>query len=234
MKEIIPFKKDIIFKTKIAKITDISLTHDYKVLENVIEGEFLLAGTYKMTEASVVNEEFIYSIPFSIALGDTVNRDSISLVLHDFNYEVKEDIMTIKVDLDMTCEEKQEGIKEMKEEVIERSVEETIDELIESEQEINNKNIEGNLSNMNISIMDNEVGIKQESEEKTKESIMALTNKVRNSKDTVTYKIYIVRENDSIETIAAKYNVALNDLIDYNDIESLSIGDKIVIPYKNE
>lgn len=228
MKEIIPFKKDIIFKTKIAKITDISLTHDYKVLENVIEGEFLLAGTYKMTEASVVNEEFIYSIPFSIAIGERINKDTISLVLHDFNYEVKEDVMTIKVDLDMTCEEKKEEIEE------ERTVEETIDELIESEQEISNKNIEGNISNMNISVMDNDIDIEQENEEKTKESIMALTNKVRNSKETVTYKVYIVRENDSIESIATKYNVTLNDLMDYNDIESLSIGDKIVIPYKNE
>lgn len=224
MKEIIPFKKDIIFKTKIAKITDISLTHDYKILDNVIEGEFLLAGTYKMTEASVVNEEFIYSIPFSIALGDTVNKDSISLVLHDFNYEVKEDVMTVKVDLDMSCEEKKE----------ERTVEETIDDLIESEQEISNEDIIGDVNNMNISIMDNEVEVKQETDEKTKESIMALTNKVRNSKDTVTYKIYIVRENDSIESIATKYNVTLSDLMDYNDIESLSIGDKIVIPYKNE
>lgn len=231
MKEIIPFKKDIIFKTKIAKITDISLTHDYKVLDNVIEGEFLLAGTYKMTEASVVNEEFIYSIPFSIAIGERINKDTISLILHDFNYEIKEDVMTIKVDLDMTCEEKK-GEKIIPEE--ERTVEETIDELIESEQEINNKNIKGNLSNMNINVMDNDIDIEQGYKEKTKESIMALTNKVRNSKETVTYKVYIVRENDSIENIAAKYNVTLNDLMDYNDIESISIGDKIVIPYKNE
>ena len=35
MNSIIPFKKNIIFKTKINEITDISLTHDYKILDNL-------------------------------------------------------------------------------------------------------------------------------------------------------------------------------------------------------
>lgn len=227
MKEIIPFKKDIIFNTKIAKITDISLTHDYKILENVIEGDFLLSGTYKMTEASVMNEEFIYNIPFSIAVGDDVEKESINLILHDFKYEVKGDIMTIKVELDMSCEEKkQEKIYEKEEDEIEKSIDEIIDKNVY-------RDIEVEEEKKDILFKEYEVNAKEQ--EEAKESIMSITNKVKKSNDTVTYKVYIVRENDTVETIASKYNVAINDLSDYNDIESISIGDKIVIPYvKNE
>ncbi len=233
MKEIIPFKKDIIFNTKIAKITDISLTHDYKILENVIEGDFLLSGTYKMTEASVMNEEFIYNIPFSIAVGDDVEKESINLILHDFKYEVKGDIMTIKVELDMSCEEisssefnLRKKIYEKEEDEIEKSIDEIIDKNVY-------RDIEVEEEKKDILFKEYEVNAKEQ--EEAKESIMSITNKVKKSNDTVTYKVYIVRENDTVETIASKYNVAINDLSDYNDIESISIGDKIVIPYvKNE
>ena len=61
MKEIIPLKKDIIFKTKIGEITNISLEHDYKILDDLVEGEVNINGTYKMTEASVIDEEFEYN-----------------------------------------------------------------------------------------------------------------------------------------------------------------------------
>ena len=46
MKEIIPLKKDIIFKTKIGEITNISLEHDYKILDDLVEGEVNINGTY--------------------------------------------------------------------------------------------------------------------------------------------------------------------------------------------
>lgn len=220
MKELIPFKKDIIFKSKIAKITDISLTHDYKVLDNVIEGEFLLAGSYKMTEASVLNEEFLYNIPFSIAIGERINKDTINLELEDFKYEIKGDVLTINVDLNMNCEEVLE----------EREVQNVIEDLIEVEQESNTENIVGDVNNVNISIVDNELDINQNIEE-TKESIMSITNKFRDSNESVKYKVYIVRENDTIDNIASKYNLSIKDLMDYNDVEIVSIGDKIVIPY---
>jgi LysM repeat protein len=232
LKEIIPFKKDIIFKTKIAKINDISLTHDYKILDNIIEGEFLLVGNYKMTEASVINEEFIYNIPFSIALSDRIDKDTINLTMHNFNYEIKGDVMSTKIELDMECEEKEEEKKpeEIKQEEI--KLEESIDEMIES-----NRNFE------EIIDMPEKLEIKEDEEKlvnakeeiETKNSIMNLTSKVKDSKETVSYKVYIVRENDNVDNIAAKYNVTLNDLMDYNDINTISIGDKLIIPYtKNE
>lgn len=45
-----------------------------------------------------------------------------------------------------------------------------------------------------------------------------------------TYKVYIVRENDSLETIIEKYDTSRDDLALYNDLNEIKIGDKIMIP----
>ena len=48
----------------------------------------------------------------------------------------------------------------------------------------------------------------------------------------VTYKVCIVRENDTIESIIEKYNTTLDKIKEYNVINELNIGDKIIIPYE--
>lgn len=47
----------------------------------------------------------------------------------------------------------------------------------------------------------------------------------------VTYKIYIVKENDTLDTILETYNVDKEELSKYNVLDSIKIGDKIIIPY---
>ena len=42
MKEIIPLKKDIVFKTVIGQITDINLEHNYDIKDNLVEGNVLI------------------------------------------------------------------------------------------------------------------------------------------------------------------------------------------------
>ena len=45
MKETIEFKKDCMLKTYASSISDITLSHDYKILEDTIEGYFDVAGS---------------------------------------------------------------------------------------------------------------------------------------------------------------------------------------------
>jgi hypothetical protein len=47
----------------------------------------------------------------------------------------------------------------------------------------------------------------------------------------VTYKIYIVKENDTLDTILETYKVDKEELSKYNVLDSIKIGDKIIIPY---
>ena len=221
MKEIIPLKKDIIFKTKVAEVTSINLEHDYKILDDMVEGTVYLSGSYKMTEASVIEEDFVYNIPFSIAISKRIDKDTIKIDIDDFKYEVIKDVMKVDISLELTCNEleRKEEIKEEKELEIEDNItnidfDNYIDDYFKDEnkyikiEEDTSTNIENNINNLTQNIINNE-------------------NKY------YTYKVYIVREGDTIDTICNKYNVKIEDLIDYNDIDNISIGDKVIIPYIN-
>lgn len=218
MKEIIPLKKDIIFKTKIGEITNISLEHDYKILDDLVEGEVNINGTYKMTEASVIDEEFEYKVPFGIAISKKVDKDTIKIDIDDFKYDINKDVLKVNIDLLLTCdelEEKEETKEEpddldnylndyFKDEIV---IPETKTESIEPI--INDIDIDNNISNITNTIINNE-------------------NKY------YTYKIYILREGDTIETICNKYNISKEELSLYNSLTDLKIGDKIIIPEINE
>ena len=54
--------------------------------------------------------------------------------------------------------------------------------------------------------------------------------KIIDDKDFATYKIYIIKEGDGVENILKNYNVSRELLEEYNDLNDLKIGDKIIIP----
>lgn len=71
MRQTIPFKKDITFKTKIGELTSISLENDLTLKgEDLVVGNFYINGTYKMIEASTKEEEYSYKIPCEIAISE--------------------------------------------------------------------------------------------------------------------------------------------------------------------
>lgn len=209
MKETIEFKKDIIFKTTIQEMTELDVTHEYKVLDDVIEGEFHVSGEYKMTEASVKHEEFLYNIPFAIALSERIKKESVNLVMDDYTYEIDKDILHLKMKLGMQYEEV-EIESETKEEEI-TSIDEMLDG-VEEEQEVisEEKDIE---------------------KEEVKEQIEEFSKKFNMPDNYITYKIHIMKSDETIDSIAMKYNVRIDDIKEYNKEEVYSIGDKIVIPY---
>ena len=49
----------------------------------------------------------------------------------------------------------------------------------------------------------------------------------------VTYHVYPVTENDTLDKIMEKYNVTKEDLAKYNNIEEIHTGDKLIIPANN-
>ena len=101
MRQIIPFQKEITFKTMISKITSISLEHTLELKENDnVLGDFIVSGSYKMTEASQIDEEFCYKIPIEIAIDKKYDSSNISLEIDDFVYEVvDEEKLLLKISL---------------------------------------------------------------------------------------------------------------------------------------
>ena len=45
-----------------------------------------------------------------------------------------------------------------------------------------------------------------------------------------TYSVYIFRQNDTIEMVMDKYQVSREELESYNDLSSLTVGTKIIVP----
>lgn len=208
MNETIPFKKDILFKTKISNITDISLEHDYKILDDLVEGDFILEGTYKITEASVINEDFFYKILFSIAITDRYKKETLNLSIKDFSYEIKNnDTLVINVELILNCEQKDE-----EEQIIEEVLKEEVEDINQEEdiREIPKELIDDEIKDIEIN---------------------SIIDSVKEKNDFVTYKIYLAKENDNLETISIKYNVKIEELKKYNNASEINIGDKIIIPY---
>lgn len=224
MNEIIPLKKDIIFKTRIGEITNITLDYDYKIDNDMVIGGVDVSGSYKMTEASINSEDFLYTIPFSIALTKKIKEESLKLEIDDFKYKYDRDVLSVKIDLLLNCEEVKEEVFNM-EEFFDNEVE-IKDNKLDDFIDFNNTNISDNVIDLSNDKIESNININEFSN---------ITNNIINEeKKYYKYKVYIVRVNDTIDSICDKYNVNINDIKEYNDITNINVGDKIVIPYINE
>ena len=100
MKNIIPFKKDIIFKTKIGEITSISLENTLKMVDDVIEGNFIINGDYKTDLDSSSTEPFNLEIPFKNVIDERYDTDRATIDIDDFYYEITNDnVLSISIDV---------------------------------------------------------------------------------------------------------------------------------------
>ena len=127
MKQIISFEKEIAFKTMIGEITSISLEHTLHFQnDSNITGDLIISGTYKMTEASTLEESFEYSLPVDIMLQSELEEQERLIAIDNFTYAVmNEEILKVDVDILVQGLEKieilevPEEIEEEKEEVVE-------------------------------------------------------------------------------------------------------------------
>lgn len=230
MNQKIEFKKDCMLKTYVSSITDISLTHDYKILDDTIEGYFDVTGSYKVTMSSVETESFMFTIPFTIALSSLIDKDTIDLKLSDFNYSVEKDVLHLKMFLDMDYQEIEikEDIKDNEE------IDNMINDLMDKE---STTDIKSPSEFHNEVMLDNVLDSKEEVSSKenvSEKNFNTIFNEVKESNFSK-YKVYIMRSEDTLESILVKYNVTMDEIKEYNDIDNINIGSKIVIPYnKNE
>ena len=201
MKKIIPFKKDIIFKTNLSEITSISLEHTLKTDEHIVSGNFIVSGEYKIADSSRDTEKFSYDLPFSINFDNKYKLDNAIIDIDDFYYEIVNDnVLSVNIEA---------SVDKIEEILIEEPFD--FNERIEPVEEIE----------------------KVEKEEKRcieDENEESLFNNISGEETYKTYKIYIVRETDTIETIMSKYEVNRETLEIYNDLTEVKLGDKIIIP----
>ncbi len=250
MKKIIPFVKELNFKTKVSEITSISLEHNITLKDNdLISGVFHISGDYKMTEGSINREQFNFNLPFDIALDARYDTNNCTIDIDNFYYEIiNNDILKVNIDLYIEGELMKEETKEKEKEIKEEIKEDVRDKQIVSEiKEIKPiiPTIEEERESETAQVITPVVLTEEEprTEENTNINVNANTNtntntnslfdNVSGSETYATYHVYIVKEEDTIDKILTKYGVTKEDLENYNDISSIKPGDKLVVPSIN-
>lgn len=239
MNLIIPFTKDIKFNSSIAEITSISLEHDYTVNDGEILGNFIVSGDYKSHELSVNKEHFEYVLPFSVELTTRIDRNSVDFSIEDFTYEIKNnDTLEVRLEYSVNAlEEKEEPQEEVVEEepLFERVEEDvTLEDMLDTiDEEVRDNTEEVKEEDTDKEdAMDTEVVDEREVGEEEKNTIIDSINDADDA--FVTYHIHIMKETDTIDTVCTKYNTTSNILSEYNDLSTVAIGDKLIIPDINE
>lgn len=216
MKKIIPFKKQLTFKTKVSEITSIALENTLKTNENKVDGDLIINGTYKITETSTKVDDFEFIIPINIEMDDRYITKEIQTDINDFYYEIIDNsILEVNIEI-----------------LLDNIIEKQIEEKIEKEPPLTLKPIIEEEENKVEEIkeercIEDEKEDEEDKEEKTKIDIF---NDFTNEQEEYsTYHVYIVREGDTLETIINKYKTTKEKLTEYNDLSELKIGDKIII-----
>lgn len=247
MKQIIPFKKELLFKTKVSEITSISLEHNLSLCDDdLISGEFVITGDYKMTEGSINREKFSFTLPFDIALDSRYDAASIIIDIDNFCYEVvNNEILTVNIDVyidgDKILEE--EKLDNEEEEVpfirmVPNKREELEDNFIKPIELPGIDDVRDDFDDeldINVNYKKMPMAGLEEKEiiNTNKEGDFNIFQDIDNSDTYVTYHVYIVKEGDTIDTIMERYGVKKESLCLYNDIENIKIGTKLIIPYES-
>ena len=216
MNLIIPFEKKVKFDTPISEICSISLEHEITKNDGEILGNFLITGTYKEHELSINKTDFNFTLPFSVELTTRVDLSSLDMSIDNFTYDLNGSDLDIKIDYVIEAQD-------LKEEPVFERVDQDIEPitLIEEEKE---------------KINDEENEIKEEINTNEEREIKSETiiNSVKAEDDYISYHIHIVSNGESLESIALKYHITKEEIETINNITTIEVNDKLLIPLENE
>ena len=229
MKKIISFEKKLEFPSMVGEITSISLDHTLEFKSpTLIEGAFLITGTYKLTEASCIEDNFNFKVPTEIMLTENIDITTGKITVDDFFYEIEND-ESLVCHIDVLVE----GLEEIFiEEQPLQEVERQIEEIRECDGD-ENKEIE-------IPHKEQREDVKEEIEEieEIEELVLeeqSLFSNLKDDEDTfTTYSIYIIRQDETIQTVLEKYKITKEELEEYNDLSNITEGSKVIIPVNDK
>lgn len=242
MKKQVSFKKELMFKTKLCEITSISLEHHIlKKEDEIISGEFIINGEYKMTEGSINREKYEFNLPFDIALNSKYDIDSVKVDIDDFYYEiVNNEKLNINIELLIEALEKKEikeRVKEKDDVVLEyeKYEKEKVNNSLSETRDIANvnDNINTNVNTNTNKIIDNTNVINSSDDNLLMDNASIGSNLFITEEETYkAYYVYIVKEEDTIDSILDKYGISKEDFEMYNKIEDVKPSNKVIIPYE--
>lgn len=243
MKKIYTLKKEILFTNNIYEITSMSLDKKIVLDEYAIKGEFHLNGDYLIREKE--KDTFDITIPYLNYIEDIYDISNIKIDVDDFYYEVKDSnklVITIEILVD-NLEELERDVYDidnnsiidiMNIEPTKLDTKEDVLEIMDNEDDVVEAVIEEEKEEV---VIENKRDNKEEIVENNKEVEKEVKVKINNEEENngfIKYKVCIVREGDTIDSIVEKYGVSLDSIKKYNVINEINIGDKIIIPYERD
>lgn len=249
MKNIIPFKKDVIFKTNISEVVSISLENTLDLDNDIVKGMFIISGEYKINDKSNTVDPFNLELPFEIVIDEKYDTKKAIIDIDDFYYEIINDNV-LRIAIDVLIDKLEEKVLiddiELIDETPKRVVMEE-DSIEEKNEVIMDKKRGEEIMGINNCSFVEDVDIaltsKPQKEVRTacfdetveeKEANSLFSNFSNDREVYVSYNVYIVREGDTIESIIDKYNIEIDELKKYNDLNELKLGDKLIIPNSYE
>lgn len=257
MRKIIPFEKEIAFDTPINEITSISLEHTLSLEDdNVISGDFHINGEYKISEVSTIKEKYDYHLPFYIALDARYDVKNTKIDIDNFYYKVTNGKLRVNIDvyIDGLVKEEEAPLEERCYDLQDIPITEgkkedvnVMNEVKSEEKDLPAKEIEVEVESPTTKVevplekIESFIDERKNDMDKVLEEMLQNSDKksffdsLDGNETYSSYYVYIVKEEDNIDKILAKYNISKEDLASYNDISNIKVGDKLIIPeVKNE
>ena len=155
-------------------------------------------------------------------LTENIDVSTGKITVDDFFYEIEnEENLVCHIDVLV------EGVEEV---FIEESPLEEVERQVEEIRECDgdeNKEIE-------IPHREDEIEEIEEIEELVPEE-QSLFSNLKDDEDTfTTYSIYIIRQDETIQTVLEKYKITKEELEEYNDLSNIVEGSKVIIPVNDK
>lgn len=240
MKKIINFTDDIEFRNNIYEISSISLEREFETTENDISGTFIITGSYRGHEISLNQESFTKKIPFSYHFEEPMDKETITMEVDDFTYEIDQNKLCVEIEYEiegdkMIFDDEREFDKFLENHEVE--LVDFKDDIKEEEKPIIEENVE--VCEQEKEEAKEEEKEKQEKQEKTEDREVKVDTEIMDTltggeNTYITYHIHVCDESDTLEYIANKYKISIDIIKDYNSIDNISAGMKLIIPCQDE
>lgn len=232
MKKIINFTDDIEFRNNIYEISSISLEREFEATENDISGTFIITGSYRGHEISLNQESFTKKIPFSYHFEEPMDKETITMEVNDFTYEIDQNKLCVEIEYEI------EGDKMIfdDEREFDKFLENHEVELVDFKDDIKE---EKSIIEENVEACEQEKEEEKEKQEKNEDREVKVDTEIMDTltggeNTYITYHIHVCDESDTLEYIANKYKISIDVIKDYNSIDNISVGMKLIIPCQDE
>lgn len=255
MEKKVTFEKELSFPNEISAVTSISLDQDLQLENQTVEGNFIISGTYQRKD-TLEKEDFHEVVPCTIALDAKYDVSELQFDIDDFYYQIPTS-HTVLVHIDVLLQnliEKQEEIAEsihlneedLREEVESEELTEPVASMEQDTEllELPTEDLTSTVPKQNQAEKEAvvfpsqpipvEVSTISNNQENTKDLPSIFSNLADTSDTFCKYHVYIMRETDTIETVLNQYQITRDALAEYNNLDSIPVGSKLIIPSHNE